>query len=136
MEDHTYKRNFAGNVLVVGWTACGKTFFVQRLAINNFFGTLKNVEWISSIQLDKDREAEIGSSFLCEIDFHHPKDKNSFDSLLEQFKARSKTVKKLLGAGSIFVYGVGFGEKSVRDWLIVMDDVSGLADSSKKFACF
>ena len=76
---------------------------------------LKKVEWISSIQLDKDREAEIGSSFLCEIDFHHPKNKNSFDSLLEQFKARSKTVKKLLGAGSIFVYGVSFGEKSVRD---------------------
>ena len=136
MEDHTYKRNFAGNVLVVGWTACGKTFFVQRLAINNFFATLKKVEWICSIQLDKDREAEIGSSFLCEIDFHHPEDKNSFDSLLEQFKARSKTVKKLLGAGSIFVYGVSFGGESVRDWLIVMDDVSGLADSSKKFACF
>ena len=30
----------------------------------------------------------------------------------------------------------GFREKTTRDQLIVMDDVSGLADESKKFASF
>lgn len=76
MEDYICNRKFAGNVLVVGQTACRKTFFVQRLGINNFFGTFKKVEWVSSIDLDKDREAEIGSCFLCEIEFHYPKNKN------------------------------------------------------------
>ena len=31
---------------------CGKAYFVQKLATNNFFVILKKVEWISYIQLD------------------------------------------------------------------------------------
>ena len=29
---------FHGNILVVGKTACGKTYFLQKLGLNNFFG--------------------------------------------------------------------------------------------------
>ena len=89
-----------------------KYVFVQRLPIINFFGMLKNIDWVSSIDLDIDREDKIGSCFSCEIEFHYPKDKNIFDGLLEQFKARSKTVKNLLGTSSIDVYDNSFGEKT------------------------
>ena len=30
-----------GNILIVGSTECGKTYFTQKLAINIFFGKLK-----------------------------------------------------------------------------------------------
>ena len=33
--------NFFGNILIVGRTGCGKTFFTQKLAVNNFSGMLK-----------------------------------------------------------------------------------------------
>ena len=49
MENSTYNGNFNGNILVVGRTECGKTTFIQNLAINNFFGKLKKVKWISGI---------------------------------------------------------------------------------------
>ena len=29
---------FVGNILIVGRTACGKTFFTPKIAVNNFFG--------------------------------------------------------------------------------------------------
>ena len=37
---YVYDGQFTGNILVVGRTACGKTGFVQRLAVNNFWGIL------------------------------------------------------------------------------------------------
>ena len=40
----------------------------------------------------------------------------------------------LRGPAMIFHKSDGFGEKTNRDQLIVMDDVSGLADKSKKFS--
>ena len=75
MENSTYNGNFNGNILVVGRTECGKTTFIQNLAINNFFGKLKKVKWISGIRLDEKREAEIESNFDCEIKFSYPIDK-------------------------------------------------------------
>ena len=44
--------------------AMEKTFFTQKLAVNNFFGTFKKVEWVSSIELSTEREAEIESFFV------------------------------------------------------------------------
>ena len=41
MLNYTYDANFFGNILIVGRTGSGKTFFAQKLAVNNFFGTLK-----------------------------------------------------------------------------------------------
>ena len=31
-----YDGQFGGNILVVGKTDCGKTYFVQKLGLNNF----------------------------------------------------------------------------------------------------
>ena len=45
-----YNGKFVGNVIIVGRTDCGKTSFIQNLGINNFFGALKKVEWVSEIE--------------------------------------------------------------------------------------
>ena len=36
-----YNGQFSGNVLVVGRTGCGKTTFLEKLGVNNFFGNIK-----------------------------------------------------------------------------------------------
>ena len=50
---------FQRNILTVGKTRCGKTYFMQKLAINNFFVDTVKTEWVSSIELTPTREAEI-----------------------------------------------------------------------------
>ena len=52
--DHTYDGKFEGNILIVGRTGCGKTTFVQNLGQNKLFGDIKEVYWISKIELSKD----------------------------------------------------------------------------------
>lgn len=49
---------FQGNVLVVGTKNWRKTCFIQKLAVNNFFGKLVQAELVSKIILDKKRESE------------------------------------------------------------------------------
>ena len=78
MTSYVYNGIFYGNILVVGRTGCGKTRFVQKLAVNSFFGKLVKAEWISYIKLDKRREAEIQSCFDCELEFHYPKKQGTF----------------------------------------------------------
>ena len=132
-----------GNILIVGRTSCGKTHFTQKLVLNRFFGILKIVGWVSYIYLSRERKAEIDSCFSCKVEFHYPKSIEQFDDLLEIFKASSKTPKRKNDSvdsdnTSSFEEsdGGGFAEKATRDRRIVMDDVSGLADESKKFASF
>ena len=48
-----YDGQFYGNVLVVGRTGCGKTTFLEKLELNNFFGDIIKTEWISGIDTDK-----------------------------------------------------------------------------------
>ena len=75
-----------------------------------------------------EREAEIQSNFSCTIDFWYPCTVNELDDLLEEFKQiprKNPSAKKN-----------AFGEKVECDRLIVLDDFSGLADDSKKFASF
>ena len=48
-----YDGQFYGNVLVVGRTGCGKTTFLEKLGLNNFFGDIIKTEWISGIDNDK-----------------------------------------------------------------------------------
>ena len=38
---YIYDGTFRGNILVLGRTECGKTSFVQKLALYDFFGELK-----------------------------------------------------------------------------------------------
>ena len=65
-----YNGKFYDNVLVVGRTGCGKTTFLEKLGLNNFFGDIIKTEWISGIDTDKKREAEIQSYFSNETENH------------------------------------------------------------------
>ena len=58
-----YDGQFYGNVLLVGHTGCGKTTFLGKLSLNNFFGHVLKTEWIIGIDIVKQREAEIQSYF-------------------------------------------------------------------------
>ena len=69
--------------------------------------------------------------------FHYPKDKHNFEELLEQFKSKSNAAKlNETDSTELNLYRNSLGEKSKRDQLIVMDYVSGQADSSKKLESF
>lgn len=37
MQNSVYDRTFSANILIVGKTACGKTYFTQKIALSNFF---------------------------------------------------------------------------------------------------
>ena len=54
-----YDGQFRRNTLVVGKTGCGKTYFLQKLRYNKFFGKLFKTEWVTDIEIDEQREAEI-----------------------------------------------------------------------------
>ena len=129
---YIYDGKFRGNILVLGRTECGKTSFVQKLALYDFFGKLKNAKWVSGIQLNESREAEIESNFSCDISFFYPNDINELADLIEEFKLEVETEKNETENENVTI----FGEIINRDRLIVFDDVSGLADNSNKFANF
>ena len=90
MQNFEYNANFTGNVLIVGRTGCKKTYFTQTLAVNKFFGWLKRVEWVSYIDLDEERDAEIEYFFSCDVDFYYAKSIEQFEDLSKVFKARSR----------------------------------------------
>ena len=125
-----YNGQFYGNVLVVGRAGCGKTTFLEKLGLNNFFGNIIKTEWISGIDTDKKREAEIQSYFSNETEVHVAKERDELDSLIETFKLRSREDTTENNVSN------SFGENRKLDRLIIMDDVSGVADVSKKFANF
>ena len=128
---YIYDGKFSGNVLVLGRTDCGKTSFVQKLALYDFFGKLKTAKWVSGIHLNESREAQIESNFSCDISFYYPNDVNDLVDLIDEFKLEVESEE----TENENVTSV-FGEKINRDRLIVFDDVSGLADKSNKFASF
>ena len=132
MENYIYNGKFSGNILIVGWTECRKTTFMQKLALNNFFGNLKKAEWVSGIELSKKREAEIETNFSCKTEFCYPADEDELSNQLEEFKLKSKSEESTDWKNVNNV----FGEKSIRDRIIVFDNVSGLADDLKKFVSF
>ena len=127
---YIYDGRFKGNILVLGRTECGKTSFVQKLALYDFFGELKNAKWVSGIQLNASREAQIESNFSCDISFFYPNDVHELADLIEEFKLEVETEETDNENVTLF------GEIINRDRLIVFDDVSGLADNSNKFANF
>ena len=127
MEKSVYDGKFTGNILILGRTECGKTTFVQNLAINNFFGELKSVKWLSGIKLTERREAEIQSNFECDVKFDYPNDKDELNDRIEEYKFESESNDNDNNKKNVNT----FGENKKRNKLIVFDDVSGLADDSK-----
>ena len=125
-----YDGQFQGNILVVfGKTGCGKTHFLEKLGLNNFFANLVKTEWVAGIEIDKQREAEIQSCFSNKVEFHLATEPGDLVSLIEKFKLRTRD---LVNNENNSV----FGKKILMDCFIVMDDVSGVADNCKKFAEF
>ena len=129
---YIFDGKFRGNILVLGRTECGKTSFVQKLALYDFFGELKNAKWVSGIKLNTSREAEIESNFSCDVNFYYPNDINDLADEIEEFKLEVESEKTDNENTNVTV----FGEKIDRDRLIVFDDISGLADNSSKFVNF
>ena len=124
-----YDGKFNGNILLVGRTGCGKTTFLEKLAINKFFGEIVKTEWVSGIEIDESREAEIQSCFSNETEVYVATEKDDLDNLIEKFKQVKQYNDNVNISNS-------FGELKKMDRLIVLDDVSGVADLSKKFANF
>ena len=127
-----YNGQFNGNILLVGRTGCGKTTFLEKLAINNFFGKITKTKWVSGIEIDAARETEIQSCFDNETEVHIATEKDELDSLIDNFKHK---VQENSTADSVNLSN-SFAEIKKMDCLIVLDDVSGVADLSKKFANF
>ena len=125
-----YDGQFYGNILVVGRTGCRKTTFLEKLGLNNFFGKMVKPEWISGIDIYKKREAKIQSYFRNETEVHVAKEQDELDSLIETFKPRSQD--DITDTNNVN----SFRENKSMDQLIIMDDVSGVADVSKKIANF
>ena len=103
-----------------------KLLFVQRLAVNNNFGQLEKIEWVSQITLSKQR--------ISHFKFHYLNILGELGSLLYEFKKRRESVvdnaDSFIGAENIF------GQDHQLDRLIVIDNVSGLPDKSNDFASF
>ena len=125
-----YDVQFGGNILAVGRTGCGKTTFLEKLGINRFFGDLVKTEWISGIDIYKKREAKIQSCFSNETEVHVAKEPDELELLVETFKLRTHDIPDENDVNSLF------GENKKMDCLIVMEDVSDVADISKRFANF
>ena len=60
-----YDGQFKGNILAVGRTGCGKTYFLQKLGLHNFFSNIAKTGWVSGIEIRESREAEIQSIIYC-----------------------------------------------------------------------
>ena len=120
-----YDGQFRGNVLVAGKAGCEKNTFIEKLGINNFFWNLVKTEWISGIDIDEKRQAKIQSCFSNETEINIAKEPDELDLLLETFKLRTHDIPDD-SINSLF------GEKKKMDRLIVMEDVLGVADISKK----
>ena len=114
---------------MVGQTRCGKTSFVQNLGKNKIFCDIKAIEWISKVELSKKREHQLCKSFpYPSVEFHYPHDVVEFETILDYLKDE----KNVNVENDVNV----LGENDVFDCLIVMDDVSGLADKSSEFCNF
>ena len=89
--------------------------------------------------MKKNREDEIIQCFIYEnVDFHYPNDVEELNLLIEIFQKEAYDEDKNAHSGSK-ADGDGsniFGENKDFDKLIVMDNVSGLAEKSNGFANF
>ena len=68
-------------------TGCGKTSFAQSLGNKIFGSNLLSVDWVSKINLTKNREDEIRQCFTnTNVDFHYPNDVEELNFLIETFQ--------------------------------------------------
>ena len=97
-----YDSQFRGKVLVVGKTCCGKTTFLEKLGINNFFGDIVKTEWISGIDINEKRETKFQLCFSNETEIYIAEEPNGLDSLIETFKIRTHDTPDENDVNSLF----------------------------------
>ena len=89
---------------------------------------------MSGIAINKKREAEIQSYFKNETEVHIAQDQDKLDSLIDTFKQRSH--ESYDDNSNNKNVNSSFGENRKMDRLIIMNDVSGIADVPKKISNF
>ena len=87
-----YNGQFRGNMLVVGKTGCGKTYLLQKLALNKFFRELVKTELVAGIKINDQREAEVQACFSIKVKFHQAADPDELTELTEKFKLRTREI--------------------------------------------
>ena len=91
------------------------------------FGELKEIFWISNIPLSGEREKNISTCFKKTVKFKYPETVDQFDMGLTFFQRKRQSNDSI---------DIVMGEDNVFNKLVVMDEVSGLADKSNNFAFF
>ena len=119
------------NILVACRTGFGETTFLEKLGLNNCFGDIIKTEWISGIEIDKQREAEIQSYFNNKLEVHVENEQNELDSLIETFKIRSREESSVIDKVNNY-----FRENKKLDRLVIMDDVLVLLILRKNLQTF
>ena len=96
------------------------------------FGKIKDVTWLNKLTLSNDKEENIKSCIDVQVNFCSPQNISEFDYLVENFQRHRKNEDsdKDDNNSSVIV------ENNKFDRLIVMDDVSELADNSDILANF
>ena len=69
-----------------------KNTFSQKLGLNTFFGKKVKTEWVTGIEIDERREAEIQFYFSNKVEFHLATPPDELVSLLEKFKLRTRDI--------------------------------------------
>ena len=87
-----YNGQFRGNMLVVGKTGCGKTYLLQKLALNKFFGKLVKTESVTGIKINEQREAEVQTCFSIKVKLHQATDPDELTKLTETFRLRTREI--------------------------------------------
>ena len=139
-QNFQYEAAFTDNILVLGQKGCGKRSFFQTLDKIKIFGSnLLSVDWVSKINLTKNREDEIRQCFsYTNVDFHYPNDVKELNLLIETFQKGTYDENEKVDSDSK-IDGDGcniFKENKKFNKLIVMGDVSGPAGKSNDFANF
>ena len=96
-ENFQYDATFSDNILVLGQTGCGKTSFVQSLGRNKIFGSdLLSMDWVSKINLSKNREDEIRQCFsYTKVEFHYPNDVEDLNLIIKKIKKTKNTKRHI-----------------------------------------
>ena len=112
--NYTNDAKFEGNILVPGWTGCGKTTFSQNLGKNKMFHNIKQVTGVSKISLSTERGNIIRDCFVEQkVVFKYPNSTEDFDDLLEFCQRKKAPCNENY-----------LGENMVLDRLIVIDNVA------------
>ena len=115
---YSYDGKFEGNILIVGRTGCGETTVVQNLGKNKLFGDIKEVYWISKIELPNVKRKKLDCFKDQNVGFKYPKNID-FNDLLKCYQQKKSH----------------YNENYLGETMI-LDDVSGLADRSEDFGNF